>query len=159
MTAQLRQMWDARSPRERWLLGVMFALIAIVLVVFAVILPLVDGLSAARERLDRATRASGQIEARIAAFEKVKRTPLPPLDGSLANVVSATAGEVGFVPDRVTPQGEDRVVIAIPAAKSTALFAWIAALETRGIFAESASIRRNADASLALEATLKRREP
>jgi general secretion pathway protein M len=156
--AQARLFWDGRSERERWLLGVMFALIAAVLLIFAIILPIIDGLAAARERLDRATIASGQVEARIAALDRAKRAPVLPLGTPLATIVNTTAGEAGFAPERASAQGEDRVAITIPAAKSTALFGWLATLDARGVFAETITVRRNADASLAAEAVLKRRD-
>jgi general secretion pathway protein M len=50
MSARLKGLWLARTPRERWLLGIMFALIALVLAWLLVLRPLDDMLSAARER-------------------------------------------------------------------------------------------------------------
>ncbi len=159
MIATFRDWWNGRSPREQILLGVMAALIALVLLIFAIILPIVDGLASARERLDRATIASGQVEARIAAIDAAKRAPLPPLGGPLATVVGTAATDAGFTLDRANAQGDDRVTIAIPAAKSSALFGWLNDLRARGIFAETINVRRNPDSSLAVEATLRRQLP
>lgn len=159
MTAAALDWWRGRSEREQILLGVMGALLALVILIFAIILPIVDGLASARERLDRATIASGQVEARIAAIDAAKRAPLPPLGGPLAVIVGTAATDAGFTLERANAQGDDRVAIAIPAAKSTALFGWLNDLRTRGIFVETINVRRNPDSSLAVEATLRRRLP
>jgi len=159
MIASLSAWFKTRSWREQILLAVMGALFAIVILIFAIILPLNDGIAAARERLDRATIEAGQVEARLALLDTAKRAPVSASGGPIATVVSTAASDAGFTLERANPQGEDRVAIAIPAAKSQALFGWLNGLQTRGIFAETISIRRNPDSSLAVEATLRRRLP
>lgn len=159
MIASLSAWFATRSRREQILLGVMGALFAIVIVIFVIVLPLNDGITAARERLDRATTESGQVEARLALLESAKRAPVAASGGPIAAIVSAAAADAGFTLERANPQGQDRIAIAIPAAKSQALFGWLGGLQTRGIFAETISIRRNPDNSLAVEATLRRRLP
>lgn len=159
MMAQIRQFWDGRSQREQWLLGVMCTLFALVLSVFVVILPLSDAISAARERLSRAAQASGQVETRIAALDKARRGPVPQTGAALATTIVATAQDAGFALDRANAQGNDRVAITIPAVKSMALFAWLGDLDARGIFAETITVRRNADASLSVDAVLRARQP
>jgi general secretion pathway protein M len=159
MMAQIGAFWAGRSTREQWLLGVMCALFALVVAIFGAVLPLSDALSAARERLFTATTASGQVETRIAALDRAKRGATPQTGAALVATISATAADAGFTLDRASAQGIDRVAITIPAAKSTALFAWLAGLNARGIFAETITVRRNGDASLAVDAVLRARMP
>ena len=159
MMAEIRTWWNGRSPREQLLLAIMLVLLVVVLLIFVVILPLSDGIASARARLAQAALTSGQIETRIAILDKAKRTPAVRGAAPLAALVTAAAQEAGFTLDRANAQGDDRVAIAIPAAKSPALFAWLAGLNARGIFAETITVRRNADATVAVEALLRARRP
>lgn len=159
MIETLRRQWLERSPREQWLLGIMFALLAVVVFVFGIILPLDSAIGEARERLDRAAVQQGQIATRVAAIEAARRLPPPTLPGPLAAAVGGAAQDAGFTLDRADAQGVDRVSVAIPAAKSSALFQWLGALERRGIFPETLNLRPNPDGSLAVDSVLRRRQP
>ena len=77
MSARLKAQWLARTPRERWLLGVMFALLALVLVWFLILRPLGDMLSAARERHGLAVAGleeQGYVVERLSASSNPDRT-------------------------------------------------------------------------------------
>ena len=158
MTARFRQMWAERLPRERQLLVVMFALFAIVILVFGIIRPLVTSTSIARDRLDRVTLESGQIAAAASGVRDAKKGAPPPLTGTMVLAVSQSAGTAGFTLSTLDPQGDDRVGITIPAAKSPALFAWLRTLAQQGIFVERMTMRTNPDTTLAIEGTLRLRK-
>jgi type II secretory pathway component PulM len=68
MSARLKALWLARTPRERWLLAIMFALAALVLIWFLLLRPLGDMLSAARERHGLAVAGLSEARARAAAI-------------------------------------------------------------------------------------------
>jgi general secretion pathway protein M len=157
MTERLRQIWAERSPREQQLLLVMFALFAVVALVFGIIRPLASATTAARDRLDRATIESGQIAAAIETLQDAKKGAPPPLTGTLVLAVSQSATTAGFTLATLDPQGEDRVGIALPSAKSPAMFAWLRQLGQQGVFVERMTMRTNADATIAVEGTLRQR--
>ena len=62
MSARLKALWMARTARERWLLGVMLAPVALVLVWLAILTPLSDMLSAARQRHGEAVEALALLD-------------------------------------------------------------------------------------------------
>jgi general secretion pathway protein M len=159
MMAQIKTMWAERLPRERQLLAVMFALFAIVILIFGIIRPLANATSAARDRLDRVTIASGQIAAAADTLREAKKNAPPPLTGTMLVAVTQSAQEAGFNLSTLDSQGEDRVGIAMPAVKSAALFGWLRKLAPQGIFVERMTMRANADATLSIEGTLRLRKP
>jgi general secretion pathway protein M len=160
MMEQLRLYWRDRSERERRLLAVMFALVAAVVFWFGFVVPVNNARADARARLDRAAIVSGQVAARVTALRQIASRVPPRLDGTLVTAVGAAASEAGFTPTTIDPQGDDRVAISLSSAKSQALFAWLAAMEARGIFAEKVTIRPNSDATVSSEMVLRmRRRP
>ncbi len=159
MTERLRIVWAERSLREKQLLLVMFALLSIVVLVFGIVRPLTSAKATARDRLDRVAVESGQIAAAVEALHDARRGAPPPLSGTLVLAVSQSASTAGFTLATLDPQGDDRVGIAITSAKNPALFAWLRTLARQGVFVERLTIRTNADATLAVEGTLRHRVP
>ncbi len=159
MMAQLKTMWAERLPREQQLLAVMFALFALVILVFGIIRPLAGATTAARDRLDRVTIESGQIAGAAETLREAKKNAPLPLTGTLVLAVSQSAQDAGFNLSTLDMQGEDRVGIAMPAVKSAALFGWLRKLALQGIFVERMTMRANADATLSIEGTLRLRKP
>ncbi len=158
MTERMRQLWAERSPREQQLLAVMIGLFVVVVLVFGILRPLTSATTAARDRLDRATIEGGQIAAAVETLRDAKKGAPPPLTGTMVLAVSQSAGTAGFTLSTLDPQGDDRVGITIPTAKSPALFAWLRTLAGQGVIVERMTLRTNADATLAVEATLKLRK-
>ena len=159
MTARFQQLWGERSPRERQLLVVMFGLLAIMVLVLGIIRPLASATVAAHDRLDRVTIEAGQIATAVEALRDAKKGAPPALTGTLVLAVSQSAGTAGFTLSTLDPQGDDRVGFTIPAAKSPAMFAWLRAMAQQGIFVERMTMRTNADATLAVDGTLRVRKP
>ncbi len=157
MTGRLRQMWDERLPRERQLLLVMVALFALILLVFVIVRPLARATAAAQDRLDQVTADSGAIAAAVDMLRDARKSAPPPLSGTLVLAVRASAQTAGFTLSTLDPQGDDRVGIGLSSAKSPALFSWLRLLAQQGIFVERMTIRTNADATLAVEGTLRHR--
>lgn len=159
MTGRFRQLWAERSPRERQLLVVMIGLLTIMVLVLGIIRPLASGTVTARDRLDRVTIESGQIATAVEALRDAKKGAPPALTGTLVLAVSQSAGTAGFTLSTLDPQGDDRVGFTIPAAKSPAMFTWLRAMAQQGIFVERMTMRTNADATLAVDGTLRVRKP
>ena len=132
--------WQARQPRERVLLGLMFALFAALLLWLAVYRPVEDALrNAALDNLEAAERYAN-VARKVELLEKSPGNT--PVASSLPveQIVGQSAGEAGFTLERVQAQGNDRVDVAIASARSTALLGWIAALENGGVVIEGATI-------------------
>lgn len=158
MTERLRILWAERSPREQQMLLVMFALLAIVVVGLGIIRPLIGAKAAAEAHLERVTIESGQVAAAAERLRSAQKNAPPPITVALPLAISQSAQAAGFTLATLDPQGEDRIGITIPSAKSPALFAWLRTLAQQGIFVERLSVRGGAGATLAVEATLRLRQ-
>lgn len=141
--------WDARSARERMLLGTMFALLAIVFVWLIVVRPLADQLDAARQRHGAAVVALAEARARIPSA--AGPAPAGPAD----SIVARTASEAGFTGARIARQGPAGASVAIDSARPQALFGWVAEMERRGLVVERLRARANADRTLSAEIGLR----
>ena len=157
MSARLSALWMARSPRERWLLGVMLALVALVLVWLAVLRPLSDMLSAARQRHGEAVAALAEARSQAAAIAALERNRPPPFAGPIDSAVAAAAAEAGFQLSGLQPEGSGRVSLAIGAAKPQALFGWVQRLEAQGYIVQSLSATSNPDRTLSAQIVLRMR--
>ncbi|HYJ82869.1 MAG TPA: type II secretion system protein GspM [Allosphingosinicella sp.] len=151
MSARLKALWLARSARERWLLGIMAALVALVLVWLLILRPLGDMLSAARQRHGDAVAALAEARSQAAAIAVLQRSRPAPFEGPIDAALSAAASEAGFQLSGVQPEGPGRASIAIGAAKPQALFGWIAALEAQGYIVESLTASSNPDRTLSAQ--------
>lgn len=152
MSGGLVLWWQARSPRERGLLAIMFALLALVLGWLLVVRPLSDALDAQQARHAEAVVALAEARTRAGAAGPAA-APAGPVDAILAR----TAGEAGFPAARITASGPRRASVALDAARPQAFFAWIARLERSGLAVERLRARANSDRTIAAEATLRAR--
>jgi general secretion pathway protein M len=157
MTARLKALWLARTPRERWLLGVMLALVALVVVWLAILRPLSDLLSAARQRHGEAVTALAEARSQAAAIAALERNrptaSAVPIDAAIA----ASASGAGFQLSALQPEGAGRVSLAIGAAKPQALFGWVAGLEGQGYIVQSLTATSNPDRTLSARITFRAR--
>jgi general secretion pathway protein M len=158
MTGRLKAIWMARTPRERWLLGIMLALVAGVLFWLLILRPLGDTLSAAKERHGLAVAALAEARGQAAEISALEKNKAPPLGGPIEAAVGQAASAAGFALSRIEPQGEGRIAIGISAARPQAFFPWLVELERRhGLIVDELSVSGNADRTLSVEATLRAR--
>lgn len=148
--------WNTRSERERRLLLVMLALLALVLIWFLVIRPLMDARAAADQRLNAAVTDLARARAETAMLSQVpagaSNAPVPlPVDGFLMQA----GAEQGFTNLQVVADGASRATISMANARPQAFFGWIGQLEARGLAVDSLSARANADQTIAVEAVLR----
>jgi general secretion pathway protein M len=134
MIETLRTLWHERSPRERIMLSVMFALLALTILWFGVIAPTISGLEAAKARHNRAVVAVASVQGKAALLKRLNETPPPPLGAPVA----------GFV----------KLIVS---AKPAAFFKWIGSLDQKGVFVDQITVRTNSDATIGVDATLKAR--
>lgn len=161
MMARLAALWMERSSRERWMLGIMFSLLAIVLLWLGVARPIESGLRSAREALREATDRHAAIATKVKQLKALPRSAnvatatATPLD----QFIGQSAGEAGLALERAQAQGAGRIDIAIASVRPVALFAWLAALEGQGVRVETMSARPSPTAgSVSVQAVLVRGE-
>ena len=151
-----RGWWEARSLRERRLLTVMAALLALLLVWLLVIRPLSDARAAADARLTAAVTDLARARAEASAVRQVaspaNNNPVPlPVDGFLME----SGGEQGFTNLQVVADGASRATISMANVRPPAFFGWIGQLEARGLVVESLGATANADQTIAVQAVLR----
>ena len=157
MMDAVKTMWGERSPREQWMLGVMFALLAVVLLWLGVM-----GLAAAqRSARDALLTATDRNAAMRAKVKLLKTLPRGVTGGSASvgidQLVSQSAGEAGLTLEQAEAQGGARIEIAMASVRPVALFSWLAALEAQGVRVETMSARPSPTAgSVSVQAVLVR---
>lgn len=156
MTA-LRAWFDARALREKRLILVMLALLALTIVWYGVLRPLGDALSDARGRHADAVIRLGETQTRVAAIRELNRRRPPPLTGTFADAVRARAADAGFALASLDEEGPNRVRVSIQAARPAALVPWLARLEAAGILVDAATLTDNRDRTVGVQLTLKAR--
>lgn len=157
MIAALKTWFDGRSLRERRMLLVMAAMIVLTVIWFGVFLPISDGLSSSRTRLNDAIIRLGDAQAERDAITDLAHNRPQPIPGALADYLRQSAGDAGFALSNVDAQSDDRVQIAIPTARPGALFSWIADLENAGVVVSTIEVSNNGDQTVAAQILLIRR--
>jgi general secretion pathway protein M len=155
MIERARDWWLGRSERERWLLGVMFALLGVMLFWLIVLRPLDAARLRGELRLAAATGEAGRIASATWAMREARRTAPPVLAVPLTAAIEQAAQANGFTFSRLDLQGADRATVAISTAKAPALFTMLGALETQGIITDRLTLRANSDGTLAVEGILR----
>lgn len=117
--------WNGLSARERWLVGVLAALIVVAGMVYGIVKPL----QAARAQAVSTIRLYETLNTRIVAAGRLNTAPQPG-GGSALAVVQQAAGRSG-VTAAVTPiSGGARAVVSD--ASYDALLAWIGDVQRSG---------------------------
>jgi general secretion pathway protein M len=145
----MRIWWDARSERERWLVGTMLVLALILLLWLLIVRPLSDALDAAKMRHGAAAIALAEARARARPAAGG-----PAAAGPAAAIVVRTAAAAGFPGARVAGRGPGRATATLDAARPQALFAWLAQMEQEGLVVERLRVQANPDRTLSAEMTL-----
>ncbi len=158
MMERMKVAWADRSPREQWMLGVMFALLAGVILWFGVAMPLERAQLAARDDLRAATDRNAAIRATVKQLKALPReTGTPGTATPIDQFVGQSAGEAGLTLERAQAQGSDRMEVAIASVRPVALFSWLATLETQGVRIDTISARPSPTAgSVSVQAILVR---
>lgn len=160
MMDAVKTMWGERSPREQRMLGVMFALLAVVVLWLGVLYPLAAAQRSAREALIEATDRNAAMRAKVKLLKTLPRGAAA-VGGSatvgIDQLVSQSAGEAGLTLERAEAQGGARIEIAMASVRPVALFSWLAALEAQGVRVETMSARPSPTAgSVSVQAVLVR---
>lgn len=155
MMALVLPWWRDRSPRERIMLAVMAALLAMVTLWLAVVRPLGEASDRAAARHATAIAALGDVRSMTGAIRAAEARRRPGSDTPLIERVRASASAAGLTLDSLESNGAGEASLRITAIKPVALLRWIADLESRdGITATLLATNRNADQTLAATITL-----
>ena len=158
MMARFGIWWRERSLREQRMLIVLGALLAVTILWFGIVRPLDHALADARARHGRAVLALADAKAQAASIRELERVRPPALPAPIHVYVGALAGEAGFTPAKIEPEGGDQVHVAINAARAPALLLWVNDLERRrGLVIERFSARANSDATVAADFSVRTR--
>lgn len=154
---QIREWFATRSVRERRLILVMLALLAVTIVWAGIIRPVRNGLSSSRERYTDAVIRLGEAQAGLVQVKAIQRRLGAPTSGALPDVVRASAQGAGLTPSTLEPEGGDRVRVGIASARAGALTAWVAGLESSGVLVDALTVAANGDGTVNAQMTLMRR--
>ncbi|MGN6375197.1 MAG: type II secretion system protein M [Sphingomonas sp.] len=153
----MRTWFNGRSVRERRMLLAMVAMIVLTLIWFGIFLPISDGLSSSRARLNDAVTRLAAAEAEIDTLHALQQNRPAPIPGSLDDYVRQSASDAGFALSDVNLQSDGRVRIAVPTARPGALFTWIADLDAAGVIVTSIQVSNNGDQTVSAQMTLMKR--
>lgn len=157
MIESFKSWWATRTLREQRLLLVMAGLAAVVLAWLLILRPLSDALSNARERHNQAVLALADVRAQAQAIADAQGAAPAALAGPLDAMLAQSAAEAGFSNARVTPEGGNRAVVAVDAARPQAFFGWVAGMERRGLIVDRLSAAANPDRTLSVQVTFRMR--
>ncbi|WP_353216184.1 type II secretion system protein GspM [Sandarakinorhabdus sp.] len=153
MTALLAPWWNDRTPRERLLLSVMLAALAVLLVWLAVLRPLAEARAAAQAEAVAAAGRRAQAQALVAAIAARPAAGAAPV----LDVLTRRLAEAGLQASRVEAQGPGQAVAEIAAVNGRLLLGWASGLETRdGLVIEQLEAARNPDQSVRVRLTVRR---
>lgn len=157
MIGQMTSWFNVRSLREKRLILVMLALMALTLVWFGLIRPLGDALSSERQRHADAVVRFGETAARVDAIRELGRQRPAPLTGSLADTIRTRAADAGFAIASLDEDGPNRVRVGITGARPAALVPWLARLEAAGVLVDQATLTDKGDRTVGVRLVLKAR--
>ncbi len=154
--SQLSTWFIGLTGRERTLVGVAGALVALVVLIYGIILPTGHALDDAAVRHRLVTERAGRIAGQIAALKSAPRAGAAALTGPVEQVVGASAQEAGFIVQSNQRRGADSAVIVIPTARPSAALAWIDGLSAQGLAVEQLTMTPAPDGTVSVNVTLRR---
>lgn len=144
--------WQARDRRERWMLGVMSAMLGAFVLWYGIVTPLRHAKTAAQAHYDRAAIDLIAVEANARAIKALlERQPVRPDGDAFASTVldSAKAAAVPISHQRTDADGV--LTVGIDAVQASALFGWLDALRRQHGIAPQAVTIAEANGSLRVE--------
>ncbi|WP_310498974.1 type II secretion system protein GspM [Sandarakinorhabdus sp.] len=149
MIAIVMPWWRARSRREQWLVGVMLALLAALLVWLVLLRPLASARAAAEARAGASVKALAEIRADAERIVLAQQRRAAQPSGPVIERVSARISTAGVAADQITAGGDGAVLVSIPAVRGPALLALVSALEqSDGLVIQQLTASRNADGTV-----------
>ena len=142
MRAQLRKLWESRSPRDRLMIAVLAAVVGIALYLWLV-------QSAYRTRAQLGTSVSAlraqaiRLDADATELERLRSMPAPPAPQTdLRTQVQAQAGAAGLARTilRIDAPDANQVQVVFGSVPFSDWLAWVAAMQAQHIRLDSSRI-------------------
>ena len=159
MIVALRNWFGELSSREQWLVGIASALAAFVLLVFGIILPALSAIDNARTAHDEAVERCGRIEATVAAATEQRAAGTLVGNAPIDLIVTQSATEQGFDIVKSANAAPGQMRFRMDQARTSALFVWLAELETQGVETRSITLRGGPTGSVTVDAQLQQVKP
>lgn len=157
MSPSLKNWWRERSDREQRLVAAMTVMLVIVIGWLGIIRPLGAATAEARERHARAVVALADLRSLRQQAERASKRPSLPPDELLAPFVARNAADAGLTVERFEAEGAHQAKLNIAAVRPSAFFGWAQRLEVRhGLVVQQVAAFRNADTTVAVQATIRR---
>lgn len=156
MMGRISAWYIGLTERERMLVSVAGGLMALIVLIYAIILPVGQALDDAAVRHRLATERAGRIAAQIDALKAAPRVKPAALAGPVEQVAGASAQAAGFVVQSSQRRGADAVVIVIPTARPSAALAWIDGLSAQGLAVEQLTMTPAPDGTVSVNVTVRR---
>ena len=158
MSERIKIWWGTRTLREQRLLLAMFSLLAIVLLWAAIVQPIADALSRARERHGAAAQALAEVRAQADLISNLERRASPVLSAQIDALISRSATEAGFPITRLERESANLATLASNSVRPQAFFAWVEQMEnSSGLTVERLSATTNSDQTLTVPITFRAR--
>jgi type II secretory pathway component PulM len=147
----------SRSPRERWLIALMLAILLPLFSYYAVYRPLGTAIQQAQQRHDAAVRDHGLVLARLAQLDQAKRpaVAVPPAGNApLSLRITEAAALAGVSLTANEPRGAGSALITLAPSAPTAALRWLRQLEEQGILVRELTITPQPGGQVVATATL-----
>jgi general secretion pathway protein M len=145
MMAMISPWWAQRTSRERWLIGMMLALLAALLFWLVLVRPLAAARATAQADAGAAAARLAQGQA-LAAAIKARPAANP---AAVIDVLNRRLADAGLQPARLEAQGPGQASLEIAAINGRLLIGWATALEQNdGLVIEQLEATRNPDQSV-----------
>ncbi len=155
MIATIRTWFESLSTREQYLVGIAGALSALVVLVFAIILPSLAAIEAAEVAHDIAVERRGRIEATVVNAAQQRAAGSPVSGAAIDLIVTQGAAEKGFDLIKSANTAPGQMTFRMDQARAPALFSWLAELETQGVEARSITLRGGPGGNVTVDAQLR----
>ena len=150
-----RDWFVGRSLQERYLLGLMAALVVLLIAILLVYRPLMMRLDEAKVRHVAAVQRHGSVVAQVTQLEGAPKPGAVGTTGaSLAVRLTDAAARAGISLKANEPRGPALSAITIEAGSPTAALRWLRQLEAEGIRVRELAITRSGPNGVNLTATL-----
>lgn len=155
MMDNARRWFAGLSQREKILVGIAGLLLAGLVGYYGIARPMAGAMTAAEQRYLDAVERQARIETKVAALRLPADGKAVRFSGPIDAFVGQSAGETGIAVASVTPQSDSRVDMVVESAKPTALFGWLARIESEGIAVESLNINPMDNGTISATMTLR----
>lgn len=124
---QLRLWWDAREPRERWVLGLLALLVALFLLQLLVWQPMLQARDRARAGYLAARETHLWMQSNATAIRLARQHQAS--GGDWVADINQSAADAGLALKGFTPQGEQGVRVTLERQPFAALMLWLEQLK------------------------------